>query len=208
MLSGSRFVLAANDVDDPSIISSIAGPEPALVLLCESLPIDARIATLEKLTMDCPSPAWLSWPMTGTLRTSFASAKSAPGTLPTRHAAVRATQGLGIRDARRDFCSVLRQLRHRLNRVSVPGAPAPAGYGDAMSRQPFPARDPDPAVSHLRRLQQAHRPGAGTFRSHHEGSPQGDPAQGQGGKPHPGRHVGAGAHDFCAVSQGCRCVGT
>jgi two-component system, NarL family, nitrate/nitrite response regulator NarL len=55
MLSGSRFVLAANDVDDPSIISSIAGPEPALVLLCESLPIDARIATLEKLTMDCPS---------------------------------------------------------------------------------------------------------------------------------------------------------
>jgi two-component system, NarL family, nitrate/nitrite response regulator NarL len=55
VLSGSRFALAGASLNDLSDLPAVAGPEPALVLLCESLDPDTCVASLETLANACPS---------------------------------------------------------------------------------------------------------------------------------------------------------
>jgi two-component system nitrate/nitrite response regulator NarL len=58
ILANTQFALADDVVDPTSDMSIIAGSEPVLILLCESLSPDAYLETLERLKAQCPS-AWV-----------------------------------------------------------------------------------------------------------------------------------------------------
>jgi two-component system nitrate/nitrite response regulator NarL len=58
ILSDTRFALADDVFEPTSDISAFAGSEPVLILLCESLALDAYLETLTRLKAQCPS-AWV-----------------------------------------------------------------------------------------------------------------------------------------------------
>ncbi|MFC1458088.1 LuxR C-terminal-related transcriptional regulator [Microvirga arabica] len=55
ILSGSRFILTDEAFDDPSRPLVLLEGAPALILLCESLSLDAYLEELEKVKARCPS---------------------------------------------------------------------------------------------------------------------------------------------------------
>jgi two-component system nitrate/nitrite response regulator NarL len=58
ILSGTQFAVADDVVEPTADVWVLAGGEPVLILLCESLSLNEYLETLERLKAQCPS-AWV-----------------------------------------------------------------------------------------------------------------------------------------------------